>query len=100
MKKLLLFLIFSLISGSILFCNVAAQKVEFVQKDDKIDVLFDGKKITSYVFTDTLTKPIIYPLLSPSGTILTRQYPFAKIEGEATDHKHHTGLFFTFDGAN
>jgi hypothetical protein len=29
--------------------------------------------------------------------VLTRAYPFESVPGEATDHPHHQGLFFTVD---
>ncbi len=100
MKKMTLFFMSGLFFGTVLLCDDQGAKVEFVEKQDKIEVLIDGNMVTRYIFTDSLTKPVLFPILSPSGTVMTRQYPFARVEGERTDHKHHTGLFFTFDGAN
>ena len=78
----------------------AAKKVEFVKGDDKIDVVIGGKAFTSYMFSDKLTKPVLYPVQTPSGIKVNRGFPFEKIEGEATDHPHHLGIFFTYDEVN
>ncbi len=78
----------------------AAKKVEFVKGDDKIDVVIGGKAFTSYVFSNNLTKPVLYPVQTPSGIKVNRGFPFEEIEGEATDHPHHVGIFFTYDEVN
>ena len=83
-------------------------QVEFVEKDHKIDVMIGDKLFTSYVWqTDPdkplvakgrkLVKPVLFPLYTPSGTMMTRGYPFIKVEGEAQDHPHHMGVYFTVD---
>ena len=41
----------------------------------RVDVLIDGKPFTSYIWPDTLKKPVLFPLHSASGTIVTRGYP-------------------------
>ena len=98
MKKFIL----ALFLATILFAVActSASKVEFVQGDHQIDVKINGKLFTSYIYRADLTKPVLYPLLSPSGVKLNRGFPFEKIEGESTDHPHHTGIFFTYDEVN
>ena len=71
-------------------------KVEFIEKENQIDVMFEGQLITSYLHGTDLLKPCLYPVNSPSGEILTRAYPFEEIEGESSDHPHHTGAYFTY----
>jgi hypothetical protein len=82
--------------------------VEFKASEYRIDVLIDGKPFTSYLHTPdpsrplfakgTLqTKPALHPVTSPSGVPLTRAYPFGEVQGEATDHPHHMGIYFTVD---
>lgn len=78
----------------------AGPKVEFRKGEDRIDVLIEGRHFTTYLFQESLTKPILYPLLSPSGIEVNRSFPFAEVEGESKDHPHHTGLFFTYDRVN
>ena len=75
-------------------------RVEFVKADHRIDVMVEGKPFTSYRYEESLTKPILYPVRSPSGIVVNRSYPLAQVEGESTDHPHHTGIFFTYDEVN
>ncbi len=89
----------------LLFCSVGCAAklsscVEFVEGEDKIDVMVGDNLFTSYRYGDKLTKPILYPVKSPSGIVVNRSFPFEKVEGESTDHPHHTGLFFTYDKVN
>lgn len=78
----------------------AQERVTFAEQEGRIDVLIDGKLITAYRYDGSLTKPVLYPLLTPAGVKLTRGYPFETLEGEATDHPHHVGVFFTYDEVN
>ncbi len=75
-------------------------KIELVQGKNQIDVMVDGKLFTSYLYLPELTKPILYPLNTPSGILLNRNFPFKEVEGESKDHPHHTGVFFTYDKVN
>jgi hypothetical protein len=78
-------------------------------------VTLDGKDFTSYLYGGSsyglvegadnrdkgfLPKPVLYPVLSPSGTTITRAYPLGYIEDEEKDHPHHVGVFFTYDEIN
>jgi len=74
--------------------------VEFIQSQDKIDVMVAGKYFTSYRYGNDLTKPILFPVKSPSGLTVTRGFPLETIPGESNDHPHHTGIFFTYDKVN
>ncbi|NIP97140.1 MAG: hypothetical protein GWO24_28390, partial [Akkermansiaceae bacterium] len=69
----------------------AAIKLE--QKKDRLGIVVDGKLFTEYR-GDTRV-PCLYPLMSPTGTHLTRRFPFENgVPGEASDHKHHAGFWF------
>ena len=99
----MLFLVFTIGCGS-------GQRIEFVKAQDKIDVMVGGRYFTSYVYGGKayekigdheqdhgfLAKPILYPVHSPSGVVVSRGYPLAKVEGESEDHPHHTGIYFTY----
>jgi hypothetical protein len=80
-------------------CNTLPN-VQFVPGDNKIDVMMGENHFTSYRYGDQLTKPILFPLRSPSGIPVNRSYPLADVEGESKDHPHHAGLFFTYDDVN
>ena len=77
-----------------------ANALSLAKKKDKIDVVSQGKVLTSFRYADELTKPILYPVCTSSGVKITRGFPYEKIKGESTDHPHHTGIFFSYDQVN
>ena len=73
--------------------------IELKKDGGKLKVLVDGKLFTE--FRSDASSPCLYPLMSPTGTHLTRQFPFEKgVEGEAPDHPHHVGFWFTHGSVN
>lgn len=62
-------------------------------------VKIDGVLFTEYV-TLSGNKPILWPILGPTGKKMTRDYPMVKTAGETADHPHHRSLWFTFDRVN
>ncbi|MEE8468642.1 MAG: PmoA family protein [Planctomycetota bacterium] len=45
-------------------------------------------------------RPILFPLLSPSGVPVTRSYPMREVPEEAPDHPHHRSLWFAHGDVN
>jgi hypothetical protein len=76
--------------------------VKLVQEPGKkaIDVLFDGQPFTTFLYPDTLEKPVLYPLHAANGTVVTRGWPVHPIPGEPTDHPHHLGTWFNYENVN
>jgi len=62
----------------------------------RVDVTVDGKPFTAYVWPDTLKKPVLYPLRTARGTLVTRGFPLEPRPGERVDHPHHVGLWFNY----
>lgn len=72
-----------------------------VQKDmDRVEVFIGGDLFTTYRFESSLEKPVLYPIMAPDGTFVTRGYPIAPREKERVDHPHQVGLWFTFGDVN
>jgi len=65
-------------------------------------VTIGGKHFTNYCYGEAFHhKPAFYPVLSPNGVRVNREYPMvAGIPGESADHPHHTSLSFTYDETN
>lgn len=80
----------------------AALRVEVVRHDadHRVDVLVDGTPFTSYLYPPTLKKPVLYPILTASGTPVTRGFPLDLRPGDSTDHPHHVGHWFNFGDVN
>ena len=66
----------------------------------KIDILINDLFFTSFLYPDTLEKPSLFPIITPSGKQITRGYPLAPRPNERTDHPHHVGLWFNFGDVN
>ena len=74
--------------------------VSFKQETGKVEIWVEGQPFTTYYF-EGYNKPIFFPLRAASGTIVTRSYPMITgVAGEAQDHPHHKGLWFTHGDVN
>lgn len=67
---------------------------------NRVDITIDGKPFTSYIWPVTLKKPVLYPLRTAKGTLVTRGYPLDPRKGERVDHPHHVGLWFNHGDVN
>src|SRR5256884_4671923 len=66
----------------------------------RVDVSIDGQPFTSYIWPTTLKKPVLYPLRTAKGTVVTRGFPLEQRPGERVDHPHHAGLWFNYENVN
>lgn len=80
----------------------AQSPVQVIQSksENKIDVIIAGKIFTSFLYPDTLEKPVLYPVRAADGKIITRGFPINTRPGEPTDHPHHVGIWFTYENLN
>jgi hypothetical protein len=97
-------LVIYVLLGAAVLINAQGQKrsVKLVKNEasERVDVLIDGRPFTSYIWTETLKKPILYPILSAGGTIITRGFPLDARAGESVDHPHQVGLWFNYGDVN
>lgn len=75
-----------------------AFKVE--EADRKVDVFFDGKYFTSYIYPASIEKPVLYPITTATGTVVTRGFPLQPRSGERIDHPHQVGWWFNYGDVN
>jgi len=68
--------------------------------EKKVEVWIDGDLFTSYIYPDHIAKPVLYPLKTVSGKILTRAFPMDTIPGERVDHPHHIGSWMNYGDVN
>src|SRR5271165_6556457 len=66
----------------------------------RVDITIDGQPFTSYIWPATLKKPVLYPLRTANGTIITRGFPLEQRPGERIDHPQHAGLWFNYENVN
>ena len=85
--------------------TASAQKSEPVRlvksaNEKKVDIFIDDKLFTSFLYPDTLEKPVLFPIHAANGAIVTRGFPLDPRPGEPNDHPHHVGLWFNFENVN
>ena len=83
--------------------TAAAQgRVEVTRNDlaNRVDIAINGKPFTSYIWPATLKKPVLYPLRTANGTVVTRGFPLDPRKGERVDHPHHVGVWFNHGDVN
>jgi hypothetical protein len=85
---------------------VAAFAASAVSADITVDRSDKGAvvKIDGHLFTEYLirsgNKPILWPIIGPTGKPMTRAYPVQNTGKEASDHPHHRSLWFTHGNVN
>ncbi len=73
---------------------------ELRRVDDGVDVYVDGQLMTRYL-KKSGAKPILFPLIGPTGKEMTRGYPMRPVgPKEKKDHVHHRSLWFTHGDVN
>jgi len=66
----------------------------------RVDVTIGGEPFTSYVWPERVKKPVLYPIRSAKGTLVTRGWPLDPRPGERVDHPHHVGLWLNYENVN
>jgi hypothetical protein len=72
----------------------AQEKLSFKKEKDTIDIFAGDRLLTTFRFGD-YAKPIFYPMNTPAGVCVTRNWPFKEADkGEITDHPHQKSAWF------
>ncbi len=75
-------------------------RFELLQDAEGVTVNLDGQLLTRYRIQSG-NKPILWPLIGPHGTELTRRFPMAEaLPNERTDHRHQRSVWFTHGEVN
>ena len=73
---------------------------EVVENDEGVTVKLDGALLTRYL-VDSGGKPILWPIIGPTGKEMTRAYPMRKGNpDEKVDHQHHRSFWYTHGDVN
>ena len=83
---------------------LSAAEVQFEDSGVSVKVLIDGKHFTTYQYAYGV-KPIFWPVFSPDGKGLTRDYPMKdpnpkKFPFDSYDHIHQRSVWFTHGNVN
>jgi hypothetical protein len=95
---LLQLIVFSLIF--FIFANKSIAEVTVEQSANGAVVKIDGQLFTEYL-VESGGKPILWPIIGPTGKAMTRAYPMKKDDpSEKKDHPHHRSMWFTHGDVN
>ena len=83
-------------------CGSSNKGITIVPDDAqrKIDILYDGKLFTSYLYPANLEKTVLFPIYTARGTVITRGFPLAPRPFERADHPHHIGAWLNYGDVN
>jgi hypothetical protein len=99
-SKIALFLLFIPVMSQ---QNAGIEKGVEIKVDEanrKADIIIQGRYFTSYIYPAALEKPILYPLTTAGGTLITRGFPLLPRPGERVDHPHQVGFWFNYGDVN
>lgn len=74
--------------------------VQVETKGGDVEIRIGSALFARYNTTTGPNKPYFHPIFAPGGQRIVRAYPLEEAEGEARDHRHHRGLWFTHGDVN
>ena len=76
--------------------------VEFFkhESEHKINMMIDGQHFASNKWPKVVYKHVLHPILTSSGTFITRGFPLDPRPGERPDHRHHVGNWLNYGDVN
>jgi Methane oxygenase PmoA len=88
------------VSTLVLFGLASAQEFKITQEEDGVTINVDGKLFARYL-TKGHKKPVIWPIVGPTGKEMTRVHPFKDDpEDKKRDHIHHESFWFDHGNVN
>ncbi|NOY42002.1 MAG: hypothetical protein GXP26_09215 [Planctomycetes bacterium] len=90
----------SLLAACLIVSPLSAGAPQAEQDKDGVTITIDGKMFTRYLYKSG-AKPILWPIVGPTGKEMTRGYPMRDvIASEKKDHIHHRSFWFTHGDVN
>ncbi len=75
-------------------------EVQARRAERRVDVTIGGRPFTSYIWPERVAKPVLFPIRSAKGTLVTRGFPLEPRPGERADHPHQVGFWLTYGDVN
>ncbi|MCD4728086.1 MAG: PmoA family protein [Pirellulales bacterium] len=98
MHRLSPFVALALVSFSPCFQGFSAE-ITVERSERGAVVKIDGRLFTEYLVRSG-NKPVLWPIIGPTGKPMTRDYPMRDNPDEKKDHPHHRSLWFTHGEVN
>ena len=89
--------------AAVMSCCIAATvfsaEITAERSEKGVTIKINGEVFTEYLIRSE-TKPILWPIIGPTGKPMTRDYPMRDRVGEKKDHPHQRSLWFTHGDVN
>jgi hypothetical protein len=82
------------------FAQTPSLRFEEKPASKELALYWGDTLLTRYCFYDSVMKPVLFPVNTPSGITVTRGYPLDPRPGERVDHPHHIGLWLNYQYVN
>jgi len=99
MFRLLVCCLVSLVGLVMCRGGLAAAEVTAERSEKGVVIKIDGQLFTEYLIRSG-SKPVLWPILGPTGKPMTRAYPMGEMPNEKRDHVHQRSLWFTHGNVN
>ncbi len=73
-----------LVGGTVTLASAAQVEVSPRPEQRAVDVSIGGQPFTAYIWPDRLDKPVLFPLRTADGTLVTRGFPLDPRPGSAS----------------
>jgi hypothetical protein len=71
-----------------------------IPAEQKIIVTVNGQLFTQLLYADTLSKPVLFPILAADGLPITRGFPLAPRPDDPTDNPQQLGMWMNYEKVN
>src|ERR1700681_4696543 len=75
-------------------------KLVKAENENRVDVYIGSFLFTRFLYSESLEKPVLFPIYDAGNTLVTGGFPISPRPGEPTDHPHHVGLWLTYENVN
>jgi hypothetical protein len=99
MRRLLPYLVATACFSAFLPLPLGAAQFALKRQNEDVRIEIDGKLFTAYL-TATGPKPILWPVVGPTGVEMTRDFPMKDVPGEKHDHPHQRSIWLTHGDVN
>jgi hypothetical protein len=100
MKRIFGWLMALLLSAGLFAQKKLSVLIRPVPGEQRIRILVGDQPFTEFLYSDTMEKPVLFPIYAAGGELITRGFPRSPRPGEGTDHPHHIGLWLNYENVN
>jgi len=83
-----------ILTYSSLSTRAGSSGFDLERRDDRVNILLDGRPLTAFHFHSKWDKPFLHPIRTASGAEISRGWPVEPRDGDERDHTWHRGIWY------